>query len=305
MTIQFNCPYCKVVIGFDQKYCGKRAQCTSCGGRFIIPSKNFEKAKKVKLPKEEIAVPIPGFYRAVFVDSWKLFTFTSPENVTGLVFITAIVCFKFVVSRMNYSITIPGKWLSFDFYIPLGSFLHVSAWGLLFWFYMEMIYSTAFDEDKLPRATLGGFYEFIWKIVRSLYTIFIILLVVGLPYLLLALIFWATGFKWPDLLYLLLFVAMFLSPIAILNVSVGRDLTLLRPDYLLVPIFRAFMPYVVTVLLLGAAGCLQSQASQYSGQDPVVAAGHLALNLAAQFLMLVAMRSIGLFARHYGCHLPW
>ena len=57
MTIQFNCPYCNAVIGFDDKYRGKRAQCTSCGERFIIPSKNFEKAKKVKLEKEEIAAP--------------------------------------------------------------------------------------------------------------------------------------------------------------------------------------------------------------------------------------------------------
>jgi len=308
MTIQFNCPYCKAVIGFDQKYCGKRAQCTSCGEHFIIPHKNLEKAKKVKLPKEEIAVSIPGFYHAVFIDSWKLFTLKFPNNVTGLVFISVIICFKFFAANWNFSIFIQGNWLSFDIYIPLGWVLRAMAWGLLFWFYMEMVYSTAFDEDNLPRAALGGlfgFYEFIWKIVRSLYTIFIILLVVGLPYIITALIFWATGFKWPAFLYLFLFVSLFLSPMAILNVAVGQDLTLLRPDYLVIPIFRAFMPYVVTVLLLGAAGLIQSQASQYSGQYPVVAAGHLALNLAAQFLMLVAMRSIGLFARHYGCHLPW
>jgi hypothetical protein len=92
---------------------------------------------------------------------------------------------------------------------------------------------------------------------------------------------------------------------AVLNVSVGRDLTLLRPDYLVVPIFRAFWPYIVTVLLLAAAGLLQLQAKQFSGQSPAVAAGHLALNLTAQFLVLIAMRSIGLFARHYSCHLNW
>ena len=308
MTIQFNCPYCNAVIGFDDKYSGKRAQCTSCGEYFIIPAKSFEKAKKVKLEKEEISEPIPGFYHAVFVDSWKLFTNKTQSNLTGIIFITAIVCFKFIVTKMNIHLPIQGKSLSFDIYIPTGWTLWAVACGLLFWYYREMIYSTAFDEDNLPKATLGGFfsfYEFIWKIVQSLYYIFAILLVVGLPFLFTALLFLTTGLHWPPLLYLLLFVALFLSPMAILNVSVGQDLTLLRPDYLVVPIFRAFRPYVVTVILFAAAFLLQSQASQYSFQSPAVAAGHLMLNLAAQFLMLIAMRSIGLFARHYGCHLSW
>jgi hypothetical protein len=308
MTIQFNCPYCNAVIGFDDKYSGKRAQCTSCGEYFIIPAKSFEKAKKVKLEKEEIAEPIPGFYRAVFVDSFKLFTFKSQSNLTGLVFITAMVCFKFIVTKMNFHLPLQGPWLSFNLYFPFGWALWAASWGLLFWFYREMIYTTAFDEDNLPKATLGGFfgfYEFIWKIIQSLYYIFAILLAVGLPYIFIALICWTTGFESSVLSYLLLFVALFLSPMAILNVSVGQDLTLLRPDYLVVPIFRAFRPYVVTVLLFTAAGLLQSQANQFSGQSPPAAAGHLTLNLVAQYLMLIAMRSIGLFARHYSCHLPW
>jgi len=305
MTIQFNCPYCNAVIGFDEKYSGKRAQCTSCGEYFIIPAKSFEKAKKVKLEKEEIAEPIGGFYRAVFTNSWKLFTNKTQSNTAGIIFIAAIVCFKFIVSGMNYSFTIQGRSLSFDFYIPIGWTLWAASWGLLFWFYREMIYSTAFDEDNLPKATLGGFFEFTWKITQSLYYIFAILLVTGLPYIFIALIFRLTGSGWPVLSYLLLFAALFLTPMAILNVSVGRDLTLLRPDYLVVPIFRAFWPYIVTVILLAAAFLLQSQASQYSGQSLAAAAGHLVLNLAAQFLVLIAMRSIGLFARHYSCHLNW
>jgi hypothetical protein len=305
MTIQFNCPYCDAVIGFDQKYSGKRAQCTSCGQRFIIPSKSFEKAKKVKLPKEEGVVPIPGFYRAVFVDSWKLFKLSSSENVAGLLFISIIVCFKFFTANWNFSVFIQGNWLAFDIYVPLGWVLRAAAWGLLFWYYSEMIYTIAFDEEKLPKVFLDGFYGMIWKIIRSLYTIFVIVVVVGLPYILTALIFWAAGLKWPAFLYLFLFFGLFLSPMAILNVAVGQDLTLLRPDYLLVPIFRAFMPYIVTVLLLGAACFVQVQAKQFTHQHTAAAVGQFALNLAAQYLVLMAMRSIGLFARHYSCHFSW
>ncbi|MHC4748223.1 MAG: hypothetical protein ACYS18_13050 [Planctomycetota bacterium] len=31
----------------------------------------------------------------------------------------------------------------------------------------------------------------------------------------------------------------------------------------------------------------------------------LAVNLAVQLLAIIAMRSIGLFYRHYNCHLKW
>jgi len=51
---------------------------------------------------------------------------------------------------------------------------------------------------------------------------------------------------------------------------------------------------------------LQMQASQYSGQSPAAATGgHLLLNLTVQAIALFAMRSIGLFFRHYSCLLPW
>jgi hypothetical protein len=80
---------------------------------------------------------------------------------------------------------------------------------------------------------------------------------------------------------------------------------MLRPDYLLVPVFRAFMPYIVVAALLGAAALLQTQASQYARQGFAGAAGHLLLNLAVQALALIAMRSIGLFHRHYSCHFSW
>jgi hypothetical protein len=58
-------------------------------------------------------------------------------------------------------------------------------------------------------------------------------------------------------------------------------------------------------MLLGAAGFLQMQASQYTGQEPVVAAGYLLLNIIAQVLILMAMRAIGFFYKHYTCCLPW
>jgi hypothetical protein len=308
MTIQFNCPKCNEVIGFDDKHKGKSAHCTNCNQHFIIPSKSFETARKVKLPKNEIAVPVPGFYHAVFADVWKLIISKSNNNVTMMFFIALIVCFKFFVSENNFTVSITGQSLSFDIYVPLGWVLWGASWGILFSYYMEMIYSVAFDENELPEFVVGGIYlmfNFFWKIFQSLYTIFTILLVLGAPYLITALIFRTFGIEQPVILYIILFAGLLLSPMAILNMSVGRDLMLLRPDYLLIPVFRAFWPFVVTALFLGAAIFVETLADQYSGQPPALAARHLGLNLLAQFILFFAMRSIGLFARHYSCYFPW
>jgi hypothetical protein len=170
---------------------------------------------------------------------------------------------------------------------------------------MEIIYSTAFEQEKLPDVIVGGFSGLFWRIAKSVYTFIIMLLVVELPYLVAALIASWMDAEWPVLLYALMFAGLFLFPVAILTAAVGQDLMMLRPDYLLIPIFRAFKPYLVTVVLLGAAAVLQMQANQYSGRSAAVDTGHLLLNLAVQVIALVAMRSIGLFFRHYSCLLPW
>jgi ribosomal protein S27E len=302
MTIRFNCPSCNELIAFADKHSGKRAHCATCGQQFIIPTEDKGKTKKIKSLKEE-AEPLPGFYRAVFVDSWRLFT--KEENITGMVFIAVAVCLKFFTAGMNYTMTIPGQAYSVDLPIPIGHVLHVAAWGFLLWYYMEIIYSTAYEQEKLPDVIVGGFYGLLWRIAKSVYTFIIILFVVELPYLITALIASWMDAEWPVLLYALMFAGLFLFPIAILTAAVGEDLTMLRPDYFLIPIFRAFKPYLVTAVLLGAAAVLQMHANQYSGQSPAVATGHLLLNLTVQVIALVAMRSIGLFFRHYSCLLPW
>jgi hypothetical protein len=304
MTIEFNCPHCNALIAFDDKHCGKQARCFTCGERFIIPSKDNEKAKKIKLP-EERGEPLPGFYKMVFVESWKLFT--TPENATGMVFIIVAVCFKFFTAGWNFNIHlhIPGNMLSFDIYIPLGYALNIATWGLLFFYYMEIINSTAFDVEKMPEIVLGGFYGMIWRIVKSLYVFFVMLLVVELPYLILLLIMKKNGVEFPVLSYILMLGGLLLFPMAILTAAIGREITMLRPDYLLIPIFRAFRPYLVPAMLLGIAGIIQMHTSHYTHQPKVVAAGYLMLNLVVQFFALFAMRSIGLFYRHYNCIFPW
>ena len=107
------------------------------------------------------------------------------------------------------------------------------------------------------------------------------------------------------LLQVLFITGLFFFPMAILTTAIGRDFALLRPDYILAPVFKAFIPYLTVVALLVAACLLETQTSQFESFTFAITAGNLALNLAAQIIAIIAMRSIGLFHRHYSCYLRW
>ncbi|HIJ52401.1 MAG TPA: hypothetical protein HPP66_04520 [Planctomycetes bacterium] len=305
MTIKFNCPKCNALIAFDSKHAGKRARCQSCGQILIIPSKDDEKPKKIKT-EFDTGEPIPGFYRAVFIESWKIFT--TQNNTTPLVFVALVVCVKFFFGYLNFTLTIPGRSIDVELPMPLGTIWTIAAWGALFWYYMQIIYSTAFNTEELPQVYLGGFRKFMWNILKSVYTFIIILLVVELPYIIAAVITRKTGLNWPPLLNILKLGCLFFFPIAILTAAIGKDLTMLRPDYLLIPIFRALKPYLVVAALLITAGLLEMQTKQFnpsSKETLLTTTGNLFFNLALQVIAIIAMRAIGLFYRHYTCHLPW
>jgi len=293
MTIQFFCPNCNEIIGFPDKHAGKRARCTTCGRLFIIPSENYKKPKKVEPPKEK-GEPLPGFYHAVFVDNWKLF-FDS-ENTTSLVFVIAVVCFKFFTAGS-----------------PCCAFVtHYAIWGWLLGFYLNIIYETAFEIDKLPEIYLGTSITFLWYIIKPFFLFTLTMAVVQLPFIIAFVLRKDEGLTLENirqaefgLLHILFILGLFLFPIAILTTVIGKDIFMFRPDYLLAPVFKAFVPYVVTVLLLIAAALLETQTTQYTGAGLLTTAGHLAMNSAVQLIAIIAMRSIGLFYRHYNCHLAW
>jgi hypothetical protein len=299
MTIKFNCPKCNALIAFDSKHAGKRAHCQTCGQVFIIPSKDDKKPEKIKTEEIEIAEPVPGFYRAVFIDSWKIFA--DRENVPSLVFVAAAICFKFFLARaiccMNY--------ITF-----------AVVWGWLLGFYLNIIRETASEIDTLPKIYLGEGVGFLWNIIKPFLVFTLTLFAVLLPFFItLSLLqdkgitiknLWQAEFGWRLLLQVLFVLGLSLFPIAILTTAVGRDITLLRPDYILLPIFRAFGPYLVIATLLVIANIMQMQTSPYLAEIPLVSnAGRLALHFAVQVIAIVTMRSIGLFYKHYSCHLPW
>jgi DNA-directed RNA polymerase subunit RPC12/RpoP len=298
MTIEFNCPKCGAVIAFDSKHSGRRARCLTCGQKFIIPAQSFEKPEKIASEPEPRGEPIPGFYRAVFVDSWKLFA--DRENITTLVFVVAVVCFRFFLA--------PACCLNY-----LSTFLIL---GWLFGFYLNIIYRTAIeDDDDLPEIELGTSVTFLWFVIAPFLVFFSTLLLVELPFIIALGLTADSGVTWQNmgsgigpvhlLLQFLLILGLFLFPSAILATSVGRDFFLLWPSYLLPPIRHAFGPYVTCALLLIAAGFIEMHTTQDTGASPLTTALHLSLNLALQVVAILTMRAIGLFYRHYACYFKW
>ena len=298
MTIRFNCPSCNELIAFADKYCGKQARCTSCGQRFIIPSEDKETPKKIEPPAEN-SEPVPGFYRAVFIDSWKLFV--RPQNATGLVFVIAAVCFKFFTGHTDYSFTMGY----FRVQAPVGLVVTLSAWGCLLWYYMEIICTTANETDELPDVYMGGLFGYIWNVIKSLAIFAVGLFAVLLPSIIFISISRSTGV----VSYVLSLIGLFAFPMAVLTFTTSGDILMVfRPDYIFKSIARAFWPYLLVAGLFVITCELQLRTISYgrlSGGENLVIGLHLMANLAVQALAIIAMRSIGLFYRHYSCYFPW
>jgi DNA-directed RNA polymerase subunit RPC12/RpoP len=297
MTIEFNCPHCGALMAFDSKHAGRRVKCFTCGQKCLIPARSFEKAEKVAPDPKPREDPIPGFYRAVFLDNWRVFF--RRESVTPLAFVIAVVCFRFFLAEaccLNY----------------LSSFI---IWGWLFGFYLSVIHLTAQDEDVLPEIDIGTSVTFLWHVLEPMFIFSYTLFLVELPFIITLSLARSHGITYNLVwsghtpLHLLLQVfqigGLFLFPAAILTLAVGQDFTLLRPDYLLAPLWRAFVPYLTVVLLLVATCFVEMRTIQYTRTDQFITAKHLGLNLLVQVLAILSMRSIGLLYRHYGGYFKW
>jgi len=298
MTVRFNCPNCDELIAFADEHIGKQARCASCRQRFIIPSEDKQTPKKIEPPAEK-AEPEPGFYRAVLIDNWKLFF--RPQNATGLVFVIAAVCFKFFTGHTDYSFTMG----MFRVQAPVGLVVTLSAWGCLFWYYMEIISATAIEVDELPDVYMGGLFGFIWNIIKSLSIFAFGLVTVLLP----AFMFIAISSSTGVVSHVFIVAGLSVFPVAVLTFSVCGDLSLIfQPKYIFKPVAKAFWPYILTAGLFVLISELQLRTVGYGRlieSGNLVIGLHLLANLAVQALVIVAMRSIGLFYRHYSCYFPW
>jgi hypothetical protein len=169
---------------------------------------------------------------------------------------------------------------------------------------MEIINMTAIDVEELPDVYMGDFFGFIWNILKSLVTFTIALVSVLLP----CIIYIAFTRDQGVVAHILGLIGLFVFPMAILTISISGEMTkVFRMDYLLKPITKAFWPYLVVAALFAGVWELQLRTIGYGeliGRGTFVVGFYLLTNLAVQALALIAIRSIGLFYRHFSCHFP-
>ena len=301
MALVFRCPHCGNLCAFQVKYAGRGARCTKCRQRFIIPSEDNARPEKVF---DEPGTPISGFYRSVFIDSRKVFF--SRGNVVIAGFIIAVVTFKFFIAHLNFSFVV-GR---FAMNVPVDWVTIIICWGCLFWFYMEVVESAALGGDELPDIEMGEGLACIATIIKSVYLFIVSLVLAEIPFLAVITILRENfGVDWAWLHHVLLLAGFFFFPMILLTISSADQLWMVfRPDYIVVPIYKAFRPYLTCAGLVGIAVLMQLATIEYGALEHArwwIVAGHLLFNILAVIVAVLAMRSVGLFYRHYSCYFGW
>lgn len=307
MSIEFNCPKCKALIAFPDKHAGKRARCATCDYRFVIPEASFQKPARSIEPEEEEtdpAVPLPGFYRAALIQSWELL-FQS-GSLTGLVLIGAAVTSRFFWAHVDYSFVLMDR-LSIN--LPFGLITWILCWGIIFWYYLENILLGAYDVDELPDVDINGFGDLIRTAIGSVLLVVIALLSCMVPVILYLMIA-GKGYS-PGVAAGLANLGLFFLPMCLLAVGLNRNTQVLcRVDILFAAVPRAFFPYLTCAAMV--MGVWFAQMKMHNAGDPALAEAstwvkslHLCGHLVIQVVALVAMRSLGLYYRHYQCYFKW
>jgi hypothetical protein len=295
MSISFHCPNCEQICAFHDEYAGRQGRCCKCNQVFTIPFQEERIAEKIETDPGE---PVPGFYRAVFFENWKVFI--KFPSLVGLVFITAAVSFKFFAGHANYQFL--------RFYFPLGFITQIITWGCLCWYYMEIVTSAASGEDELPVTEIGIGFEFFGNVLGTLYLFVVALAVVEVPCIILIKLLKAFGVVGSAVQYFIMLSGLFAFPMAVLILAIGRGpWMVLWPGNIIRPIAKAFFPYLLTAGFVILAGALQLMTAGYvhlQDKNNLTVGLHLAMNIGVVFLTVFAMRTVGLFGRHYNCYLP-
>lgn len=308
MAISFKCPNCDQSYNIPDSQAGKEGRCRKCGGTITVPDKNNQPelaaVQQDDGDQEDFELPLAGFYRAVLLENWKIFF--RRGGLAGFVFIVAMVCLKFFIGHSDFSFTLPG----FRFQCPIGWIAIITAWGCLSWYYMEIICTTVMEIDQLPEVDIGdGFFDFVGTVIKSIYLFIVALTFAEMPFLIITGILQKAGITWAPLLYVILFGGVILFPMIILTISAAPEIWMvLRIDWLIKPIYKAFGAYLFVITLVFIAIVLQIKTQWYGDLDKpseLETGIHLVFNIFSVIVSIIAMRSIGLFARHYRCYFGW
>ena len=294
MTISCSCPKCGQVCAFKDHYAGHRARCLKCDSRFVIPDHDSDTTEPIP---DEPAGPIPGFYSAVLKENTK--AFFQPESVKGIVLCIALTCFHFFIGDKDYSISLPG----FRLQGPVGWVVTFICAGYLLWYFTEIINETACGCDFLPDIGIGEGFAFIGQAIKSIYCFIVTFAIALIPAFVLinALNALHLSFAWLEMT--LIVVSMMGVPLVLSILACGiAPWMLFRFDRMVVIIAGTFRPYLLTTIITITAFLLVFLTLHFFAafaDSKLPAALMLAARILAVFMTIFAMRTIGLYVRHY------
>jgi hypothetical protein len=202
--------------------------------------------------------------------------------------------------------------LSFAGAIGLAGLCFVS--GYLCTFYMAVLKETAAGEDELPNVWIDDIYsDLIFSIFRFAGTWAWVLL----PASIFALVEYVNfgQVEW-NIVKLLGIIGLFFWPVVILGVALGGSFHGLWPHTIIITALVAPLPYLAmcAVLLIAAAITVLPHTDVYLSAISLVATkanrslfwtvAMVNSGLSA-YAMIVAMRAVGLYYRHYKRKFPW
>jgi hypothetical protein len=163
----------------------------------------------------------------------------------------------------------------------------------------------AFEVDDMPDVDMGACYEMIGNMLKSVYYFAITFAFVQFPAIVAFLVNQVISADIKPLVYVFAGLGLFLFPMALLSVSVNRDLiSLFRIDRLVLPIRKVAGPYLTVAGLVLIAGLAEYFTFNYNAKMAESGFAVVVLNLAAKIMAqipaIISIRAIGLLHRHYG-----
>ena len=307
MTIELVCE-CGTVLRAPDSAAGKEGRCKACGRMLRVPTPKRRQQDEARdldplyrtRPRledyEAIGQPTRGFWS----DAGRSFLLDlKPLNLIPVVFAAFLYGVLWLLGFGRF-MGMAGTLL-----MLLGRFF-VFGWLCSFW--MNIIRETASGEDEIPTFKWEGGA---WEDIAVPFLEFVgSLLAVMAPAITAAILAYAMGSELLAPVATGLAVAgLFAWPAALLVVSIGGIGAAFQLDAIALTIVRSFVPYLAIVgliaLAVGAEAWAAAKLLQGSGRLSA-GLGMVALeSLVQAWAMIVSMRCIGLYYRHFKHRFPW
>ncbi len=313
MSIQTYCPKCKSVCGFSDNLAGRRAKCVNCGQLFIVPAEDDGIAVKYDLPIEK-GDPLPGFYEAVFKKFFQAIFASS--SIGALIFIMFLTCLWYLTGWMNFTLNFPctsGGFVSV--YLPLGHFMTFICWGLIIHVFLDFAYKTSIDIEHISTTVFLAFvaeeiqeifmipYKICWYAAKAWYPVLCGLLVVSLPSIISIGIMELLNCDIPAVRWSLFAAGLIFWPAIFFNIARTQDFIsaarLNQVWHIIIDTWPHYL-FLAAVFLIPAIGMfLMPNIVKVFRIHPLLVPAALGAVCILQLLLLFAMRTTGLFDRHF------